>query len=195
MMDEPIPEQPLSVSAEVSAGKRPRKPFLLTGARLGNKVQLAQALLRSGGSQRKVAKDLSISVRSVGEIARRMGQAPSQTVTAPSGTQANPILPLPAEVRSGFDEYVLGDLQRVVRLSLGNITKEKAEQATLRDICFAVDKTLTRLEAIETRKSNLGAFNSFTADYGIVGSHSVSRLTLESKVTIESTSRTPQTAK
>jgi len=161
-----------------------------TGARLGSKVQLAETLLRSGASQLKVAKDLSISVRSVGEIARRMGKALSERVTALSGTQANPMLPLPAGVRSGFDAYVRGDLQRVARLSLEHITKEKAEKATLRDLSFAADKTLTRLEAIEARSSNMHAFAQIYSQFGITPSHSASRVTLEQKITVE-TQHTP----
>ncbi len=44
----------------------------LTGEKLGNKVELAQALLTSGVSQCKAARDLKISRHSVRAIARRM---------------------------------------------------------------------------------------------------------------------------
>ncbi|HKQ34021.1 MAG TPA: hypothetical protein VJT11_01820 [Nitrospiraceae bacterium] len=179
----PIPET-------ISGGKRPRKPFLLTGKRLGNKVQLAEVLLRSGASQLKVAKDLSISVRSVGEIARRMGKAPSQTITALSGTPVNPTVPVPDSVQSGFDDYVKGDLQRVARLSLGNITAEKAKKATIRDLGFVADKSLARLEAIESRSSNMQAFAQIYSSLGIAQSHSASRMTLEQKITVETSQTT-----
>jgi hypothetical protein len=115
-------------------------------------------------------------------------------MAALSGTQVNPMLPLPPGVQSGFDEYVRGDLQRVTRLSLENITKEKAEKATLRDLSFAADKTLARLEAIEARTSNLQAFSQIFTQYGITPSHSASRVTLEQKITVE-TQHLPQPAK
>ena len=44
----------------------------LTGEKLGNKVELAQALLTSGVSKSKAARDLKISRHSVRAIARRM---------------------------------------------------------------------------------------------------------------------------
>ncbi len=49
-----------------------RHPGRLTGEKLGNKVELAQALLTSGVSKSKVARDLRISRHSVLAIARRM---------------------------------------------------------------------------------------------------------------------------
>ncbi len=49
-----------------------RHPGRLTGEKLGNKVELAQALLSSGLSKSKVARDLRISRHSVLAIARRM---------------------------------------------------------------------------------------------------------------------------
>jgi len=49
-----------------------RHPGRLTGEKLGNKVELAQALLSSGLSKSKVARDLKISRHSVLAIARRM---------------------------------------------------------------------------------------------------------------------------
>jgi hypothetical protein len=159
---------------------------------LGNKVQLAQTLLRSGASQSKVASDLSISRRSVWDIAKKMKTAPAGAITALSGNQTNPIVPLPAGVQAGFDAYVRGDLQRVARLSLEHITKEKAEKATLRDLSFAADKTLTRLEAIEARSSNMHAFAQIYGQFGITPSHSASRVTLEQKITVE-TQHTPPT--
>ncbi len=51
---------------------QPRRPGRLTGEKLGNKVELAQALLNSGVSQSKAARDLKISLHSVRAIARRM---------------------------------------------------------------------------------------------------------------------------
>jgi hypothetical protein len=180
-MDDPIPaEEPL-----VPTGKLPKKPYLLTGAKLGNKVQLAQVLLRSGASQGKVAKDLSISRRSVWAIAQKMKDPQSGAYAALSGTPANPTVPVPDSVQSGFDAYVKGDLQRVARLSLESITKEKAEKATLRDLAFATDKTLGRLEAIESRSSNMQAFSQIYSSLGIAQSHSASRMTLEQKITVE----------
>ncbi len=49
-----------------------RHPGRLTGEKLGNKVELAQALLSTGLSKSKVARDLKISRHSVLAIARRM---------------------------------------------------------------------------------------------------------------------------
>ncbi len=49
-----------------------RHPGRLTGEKLGNKVELAQALLSTGLSKSKVARDLRISRHSVLAIARRM---------------------------------------------------------------------------------------------------------------------------
>ncbi len=59
-------------SGAPAQGNRPRSPGQLTGEKLGNKVELAQALLTSGVSKSKVARDLRISRHSVLAIARRM---------------------------------------------------------------------------------------------------------------------------
>ena len=133
------PDKPI-ISA-VSSVAKPRKPFRLTGARLGNRVQIAQALLRHGASQSKVAQDLGISRRSVGAIAKGMREG---EVAAASGAPAEP----------SFEAYVKGDLQRVAKLSLQNITQEKAERANIRDLATVFDKSLGRLEAMEDRTGN-----------------------------------------
>ncbi len=59
-------------SGAPAQGSRPRSPGQLTGEKLGHKVELAQALLTSGVSKSKVARDLKISRHSVLAIARRM---------------------------------------------------------------------------------------------------------------------------
>jgi transposase-like protein len=143
-----------------------------TGARLGNKVQLAEALLRSGASQSKVAKDLGISRHSVHGIAQRMTTGRQ---AAPSGTQPD------------FEAYVKGDLQRVARLTLGNITKEKVEGASLRDVAFTADKALSRLEAIDARSGNLSVFALVASQFDLTASHAASRLTIRETKEVEVT--------
>jgi len=139
---------------------------------LGKLAQVAENMLRSGESQCKVAEYLKISRRSVGAIAKRMRQG---SYAAPSG----------GSVEQTFDTLVRSDLQRVAKLSLQHITPEKAEQANIRDLATVMDKSLGRLEAIESRAGNLHMFGQLAALYDLTPSHSVSRVTLEQKVTVE----------
>lgn len=147
-----------------------------TGARLGNKIPLAEALLRSGASKSKVAKDLSISRHSVQAIAQRMTM-PGQA--APSGVQPD------------FDAYVKGDLQRVARLTLESITPEKVEGASLRDVAFTADKALSRLEAIDARSGNLSVFALVASQFGVAASHTASRVTVRETKEVEVISEGP----
>ena len=173
-MESNTPARPEGFVAE-----RPRRRVQdsLDGSRLGNKVALAAALLKAGASITKTAKDLGISRHSVQAIAGRMR---TPAVATLSGEQ-----PDASGVQQEFDTYVKGDLQRVAKLSLQSITPEKAQKASLRDLSFAADKTLGRLEAIESRTSNLQVFAQIFGQYGITPSHSVSRMTLEQKITVE----------
>jgi len=188
------PEQtiePVAQPLPASGVDKPRRRVqdCLDGSRLGNRVQLAEALLKAGRTITATAKDLKISRHSAQAIAARMRTEAIKGVAAPSGEQH-----VPPNVQKEFDTYVRGDLQRIAKLALGNITPEKAQKATVRDLSFAADKTLARLEAIEGRTSNFDALAQIVDHFGITPSHSASRVTLEQKITVE-TQHLPPAAK
>ena len=62
----------------------------------------------------------------------------------------------------------------------------------MRDCAFSADKTLGRLETIDARAGSLHALAQIFGNYVIVPSHSVSRVTVEQRVTVESAAQTPQ---
>ena len=80
---------------------------------------------------------------------------------------------------------VKGDPQPVAQLRLQKITPEKAQPAPIRDAVFTADRVFTRLDANETRTSNLNVFAHKASEFGVMLSHSVFCLTVEEEVQVE----------
>ncbi|MDA2911204.1 hypothetical protein MYX04_09770 [Nitrospiraceae bacterium AH_259_D15_M11_P09] len=157
-------------SMDTSQAQRPGR---LTGERLGNKVELAQALLNSGVSKSKVAGDLKISRHSVRAIARRMEG---------EGLRNH------ARVES-VEQYFKGKLTRVADMNLEAITPGKVKHAPLASNIQAADKALGRLLELEGRAQPRGV-GDILRELGFVLSSSVSCVkitTVEQAEIIEAT--------
>lgn len=159
------------------------------GAKLGRKRGEVEQLLLQGESKLKIARMLKISPHSVRAVARdldRPGYAPlSESVTtAPTMT--------PDSLRAPSIPDVL---RTKAMQSVEHITPEKLKKASPQACAIVADRLLGRAETIEGRTSSFDALAQIAGQFGLQPSHSASRVTLEQKITVESATSTPETAK
>ena len=138
---------------------QPRRRGNFTGERLGNKVDLAQALLNSGESKTKIAKDLKISRNSVIAIEQKMK---AEGISNPQRVES-------------IEKHFRGELTRVAELNLQAVTPQKVKHAPLASNIQAADKALGRLLELEGRAQPQGV-GDIMRELGFVLSLSVSKI-------------------
>lgn len=163
------------------------KHRVCNGARLGRKRVEVEQLLLQGESKLKIARMLKISAHSVRAVARDLdtpGYAALSdgVATAPAMTLSPP-------------QSIPDALRAKAMRSVEGITEEKLKKASPQACAIVADRLLGRAETIEGRMGNPHEFAQLFAEFGIVPSHSASRLTVEQRITVESQSATPQAAK
>lgn len=183
MMDEVTPSE--HTSDPVAQPLPVPKHRVCNGAKLGRKRGEVEQLLLQGESKLRIARLLKISPHSVRAVARdldRPGYAPlSESIaTAPTMTTDSPRATSIPDV-----------LRTKAMQSVEHITDDKLKKASPQACAIVADRLLGRAETIEGRTSNLDALAQIVDHFGITPSHSASRVTLEQKITVESTAHTP----
>lgn len=161
-----------------------RKVKVTTGARLGRKWYEVERLLLAGEPKLKIARMLKISAHSVRAVARGLDRP---DYAALSGGQ-----PTPVDMAASSKTGVPDTLREKAMQAVDAITPEKLGKASPQSCAIVADRLLNRAEAIEGRTNSLDALGQFFGQYGVTPSHSVSRVTLEQRVTVESATLTPQ---
>jgi hypothetical protein len=151
-----------------------------TGVRLGRKWYEVERLLLSGESKLKIARMLKISAHSVRAVARQM-DAGYYAALSGSGTAAAKGAPS----KSGLPDTLRNTAMRAVAA----IDAEKLAKASVASCAIVADRLLNRAEALESHGRDLGFLDDLKATFGVQPSHSVSRLTMEQKITVETQHR------
>ena len=150
------------------------------GAKLGNKRHSVERMLLEGEPKLKIARALKISPHSVRAVARDM-DAGRYAALSGSGTAAAKGAPS----KSGLPDTLRNTAMRAVEA----INAEKLEKASAASCAIVADRLLNRAEALESHGRDLGFLDNILATFGIQPSHSVSRLTMEQKITVETQQR------
>jgi hypothetical protein len=158
------------------------KRRVCTGARLGNKRPEVERMLLEGEAKLKIARALKISPHSVRAVERQMSGEP---YVAPSGKQ-----PAPA-MGEGRSNSLPAHLKNVALRAVNAITDDKLKKATPQACALVADRLLNRADALEGKHSSFDLAVFLIQEFGAVPSHSVSRLTMEQKLTVESTDTPP----
>jgi len=160
----------------------PRQHRRCTGARLGSKKDKVIQLLAMGKSKLSIAKTLKISPSSVRAVARSLKESYPESYAAPSGdTSTAPTIPCSVGPQTDSDI-----LRGKARLMLAGIDDEKIRKASLSALSLGADRLLNRATSIENSRTDLSVFAQIATEYGIVPSHSVSRLTVKQEISVES---------
>lgn len=173
LLSEPVVARPLPVSTH----------RVCNGAKLGNKRREVEALLLEGQPKQRVARILNISPHVVRAVAKQMD--------TPGYAALSEQIALPATKGAAAPSGVsIPDLLRSKALqSVDAISEEKLRKASPSACAIVADRLLGRAESIEGRTNSLDALATIAGAFGISSSHSVSRVTLEQKVTVESSTK------
>lgn len=142
-------------------------------------------MLLEGEPKVRIARALKISAHSVRAVAQQMGEE----------RYAAPRRDTPGVGKAEPTRKSLPDaLKEKAIQAVDAITSDKLRKASPQACAIVADRLLGRADALEIRGHNMDFLDNLTKQCGMELAHTVSRVTLEKKVTVE-TQHTPRAVK
>jgi hypothetical protein len=174
------PGPPVALQKHVSARRQ------VTGVRLlpSKRRQIEQMLL-AGEAKVFIARALGVSAHTVRAVAQQLSDESYtgasggvvQSTDLPAVSNGEPIAP----ARTSLPDTLKAKAMQAV----DHITTDKLVKASPQACAIVADRLLGRADALEKSGHDLNFMGQMAHAYGITGSHSVSRVTLEQRVTVE----------